>query len=322
MKLLITKFVKNATPTNQYMPDNYFIGDGIDVVDYISIDKIPENAIPVFNEELIAGSDPMQFRCADYDVTLSMLDGTRSNAGKTLTEFFSLDRKYIIRVMVQNGSVLKSFGFIDISSIQFDCNLSSGNSSSSPHMISFTVYSGELEWHDFAESKKFGEFGYINQGRHETWDENDLSFGAFMQYFLNDTNVIADDRTNIDGKVYQKYGFTPKTSLLQKAFVNQTYWAIFKDVLNGFGITYKIVPNETYYTIDHWGKPSMILFYRNEGLDINDVKIIERYDGLSVNTTQETFMIRYSQFAQSMGARGKYEGFIDNTDSRIPGAEV
>ena len=318
MKLLITKFVKDTTPTNQYMPENYFTCDGIDVVDYVTIEKLPRTAIPVFNEELVADSEPMQFRCADYDVTLSMLDGTRSNTGKTLTEFFTLDRKYIIRVMVQSEGVLKSFGFIDISSVTFDCNIPQGKSSS-PHTITFTVYSGELEWHDFAISRKFGQFGYINQGRHEIWDENDLSFGAFMQYFLNDTNVIADDRTNFDAKVYQKYGFAPKTSPLQKVFINLTYWSIFKDILTGFGITYKIVPNESYCLIDRWGKPSLILFYRNEGLDISDIKILERCDGLSVNTGHETFMIRYTQFAQSHGAKAKYEGFIDNTDTRTAG---
>jgi hypothetical protein len=186
-------------------------------------------------------------------------------------------------------------------------------------MISFTVYSGELEWYNFAVSRKFGQFGYINQGRHETWDENDMSFGAFMQYFLGDTNVIADDRSNFDAKVYQKHGFIPKTSPLQKAFVNQTYWSVFKDILTGFGITYKIVPNEIYCSIEQWGKPNMILFYRNEGLDVNEIQILERNDGFSVNTSQETFMIRYTQYAQSHDAKAKYEGFLDNTDSRTAG---
>ena len=101
--------------------------------------------------------------------------------------------------------------------------------------------------------------------------------------------------------------------------MNQTYWSIFKDILTGFGITYKIVPNATYCTIDHWGKPDMILFYRSEGLDINDVKILERTDGVSVNNEQESFMLRYTRFAQSPGANAKYEGFVDNTDSRVPG---
>ena len=201
MKLLITKFIKNPTHSNQYLPDNYFTCDGIDVIDYITIDKIPSGSIPVFNEELTADSEPMQFRCADYDVTLSMMDKTISNMGMTLNQFFTPERKYIIRVMVMNGGVLKSIGFIDLSSIRFDCNLTSG-SSSTAHMITFTVYSAELEWHNFAESKKFIQFGYINQGRHETWDENDLNIGTFMQYFLSDLNVIADDRTNIDAKIF------------------------------------------------------------------------------------------------------------------------
>lgn len=320
MKLLITKFIKNVTPANQYLPDNYFIGDGINVVDYVTVDKIPENSIPVFNEELTADSEPMQFKCSDYDVTLSMLDATRTNLGLTLKEFFTLNAKYIIRVMVMNNNVLKSFGFIDNSSIRFDCNISKINSST-PHSISFTVYSSELEWHNFAESKKFGDFGYINQGRHENWDENDLSFGSFMQYFLIDLNVISDDRTNVDYKVLQKYGFTPKTSPLQKAFVSRTYWQIFRDIVLGFGITYKIIPNEEYCAVDRWGKPTLVLFYRNEGLDLSTIQILERNDGVCVNNGTETFMIRYTRFAESPGTNAKYEGFIDNTDSRIEGGK-
>ncbi len=314
MKLLITKFIKDPTYTNQYLPDNYFTCDGIDVIDFITITRIPPQGIPVFNEELTKPGEPMQLKCGDYDVKLSLLDDTISNLGKSLHEFFSLDKKYIVRVMVQNNNELKSFGFIDISSIKFDLNIS-GNA----FTVSFTVYSGELEWHNYASGKKFGDFGYINQGRHETWDENDLSFGAFMDYLLNDTNVVLDDRSNIDLTVLQKCGFMLKTSPLQKVFVNASYWQVFKDIMAGFGLTYKIVPNETYCSIDRWGKPNLILFYRNDGLGINPIKVIERLDGYSANNDYETYMMLYSKYLNSPGVFAKFEGFINNTDQRVSG---
>ncbi len=314
MKLLITKFIKNQSYTNQYLPDNYFTSDGIDVVDYISIDKILPEGIPVFNEELTKQGEPMQLKCGDYDVMLSMLDETKSNLGKSITEFFTLDKKYIIRVMVQNNNVLKSFGFIDISSIKFDRNLTG-----KAFTLIFTVYSGELEWHNFAAAKKFGSFGYINYGRHETWDENDLSFGAFMGYLLNDVNVILDDRANVDFTVLQKCGFMLKTSPLQKVFVNESYWQVFRDIILGFGLTYKLVPNETYCRIDSWGKPNLILFYRSNGLDLSSLKVVERLNGYSANYEYETLMMLYSKYANSPEAFARYEGFINNTDQRAAG---
>lgn len=314
MKLLITKFIKNPTYTNQYKPDNYFTGDGIDVVDYITIDKILSDGIPIFSEELTKPGEPMQLKCGDFDVKLSLLDETKSNLSKSLIDFFTLDKIYIIRVVVETDSELKSIGFIDINSIKFDYKLDEKG-----YTLCFTVYSGELEWHNYASSKKFSDFEYINQGRHGDWDENDLSFGAFMSCFLNDTNVIVDNRTNIDEIVHQRFGFTPKTSPLQKIFVNENYWQIFKDILIGFGIMYKLVPNDTYCKVDRWGMPNMILFFRNNGIDINELKVLERADGFSVNYDKETFMMLFTKFSDPQTANARYEGFIDNTDSRTGG---
>lgn len=314
MKLLITKYIKNPTYTNVYLPDNYFTGDGIDVVDYITINKIPSGGIPVFSEELTKQGEPMQFKCGDYDVKLSMLDETKSNLDKSVIEFFQLDKKYIIRVMIESNDELKSFGFIDIGTIKFDRNISESGC-----MISFTVYSGELEWHNYAIGKKFDEFAYINQGRHGDWDENDMNFGTLMNYFLSDTNVVLDNRTNLDEIVHQKCGFTPKTSPLQKVFVNESYWQVFRDILIGFGIMYKLAPNSTYCTIDSWGKPNIILFYRKNGIDINELKVLDRIDGYNASYDNETFMMLFTKFKDSLQANERYEGFINNTDSRTNG---
>ncbi len=289
MKYLITKFLNTSNYAN-----NYFIGsDHLSVIDYITISKqlLVPNGLPIFNDELTRPNEPLKFKANDFNPVISLLDKTKSNLGKSIQEFFTLDKNYIIRLMVEQNDSLNFIGFIDTSSIDFDYNTFEDS-----RTVTFTIYSGEKEWSDYNDTVLFGNFPYINHGSGGTHDPNDMNFGTFMQYIVSEMNAILDDRTNLDELVHSYLGWYPKTSPLQLIFQYQSYWRMFSDILKGYGIMFKMIPNPVYCKVDQWGKPNVVIFFRSDGFTLSNFKVIEHHEKIAVNLVYNLLVGLYTHY--------------------------
>lgn len=87
----------------KYRGNNYF--QNRTFIDAITLDWLPEDGFPIFRFETEDFSTVGTYRGGDFDITISLLDNTKSQAGNTLKDFFlGAERDFFYLVIVVIGS--------------------------------------------------------------------------------------------------------------------------------------------------------------------------------------------------------------------------
>jgi|GEM_PF-5959930 len=295
MKLLITKFFDNSLE-GSFTP-NYFNKPYI--VDYITIEDIMIDGFPLFSDTLTKDDDLFTFQAGEFDLNISLLSKAKSFLNKSVEEFFKLDKIYILRIAIEENEQIKSFGFIDLESIEFNYNVNQNGL-----ILSFTVLNSEKEWSDFLASRNFGDLVY------------DVSIGStfemIMPNFAFNSNVVLSDSLDFSLKVLLKHSFLPKLSEIKKAFNNTDAWTVFKGWVKGFGFMFKILPPQ-HFLINQWCYPVLKLFWRSEGIFSNEIQLIEHIEGVVPNL-KNNVLIYYGKYHDN-GLYGKdpYECLVNSS---------
>jgi hypothetical protein len=233
---------------------NYFTSTNLVVEDYITIDEVPEDAFPLFTDEMLRDNNSVVYQAGEYDLNLSLLDNTKlSHAGKTIREFFSLMARKCIRVIIEVGlnSTNNRVGFVDNTSLDFNNNWDEDSDSQS---VSITVYSAEAELIKGMENISYKEFSDVYHNSFEgqnfwMWVQNMCSY--FRIGFVLHPLLTA--------------GIFSKCSPLHKMFYNERCSDTFISAFKGFGLLFKVLPST--FNVAQWNYLSLKVFNRKVSID-------------------------------------------------------